>query len=57
MCACMYVCMLRVGWGRQMFKEKFVYADFVGFDVGCFSLIMKCALTAHPRKTPLSLLL
>ena len=49
--------MLRVGWGGQMFNEKFVYADFVCFDVGCFSLIMKCALTAHPRKTPLSLLL
>ena len=34
----------------QMFNDKFVYADFVYFDVGCFSLIMKCALMAHPRK-------
>lgn len=45
--------MLRVGWGRQMFNEKFVYADFVCFDVGCFSLIMKCAVMAHPRKSAL----
>ena len=29
-------------WTSQSFGDKFVYVNIVCFDVGCFSLIMKC---------------
>ena len=43
MCACLCLCVsVTVYWGEGEVDDKFAYANMVCFDVGCFSLIVKC---------------